>query len=77
MTFARDTGIAVIAQGVETAQQSALLSHTDCAAQAQGFHFSKAVDPVRATELLRQGVAAKSRAPRELHEKQSQVSCGG
>jgi hypothetical protein len=60
VSFARDIGIAVIAQGVETAQQSALLSQTDSATQAQGFHFSKPVDPTRATELLRQGFVAKS-----------------
>jgi hypothetical protein len=37
--------------------------------RAQGFHFSKAVDPARATELLRQGFIAKSGSPIEVREK--------
>jgi diguanylate cyclase (GGDEF)-like protein/PAS domain S-box-containing protein len=53
--FARDVGVEVIAQGVETEQQSAMLASTGLATQAQGFHFSKAVGVVRATEFLRQG----------------------
>jgi diguanylate cyclase (GGDEF)-like protein/PAS domain S-box-containing protein len=55
LAFARDMGIAVIAQGVETEQQSALLQLTDSATQAQGFHFSKAVGAEEAGELLRRG----------------------
>lgn len=56
--FARDVGIEVIAQGVETEQQRALLAASGLATQAQGFHFSKAVGAVRATEFLRQGRVA-------------------
>jgi diguanylate cyclase (GGDEF)-like protein/PAS domain S-box-containing protein len=55
VNFARDIGIGVIAQGVETAQQRDLLISTDTATQAQGFHFSKPVDADRAGDLLRQG----------------------
>jgi diguanylate cyclase (GGDEF)-like protein/PAS domain S-box-containing protein len=55
VNFARDIGIAVIAQGVETEEQSELLSSTDTATQAQGFHFSQAVSAERAGELLRRG----------------------
>jgi diguanylate cyclase (GGDEF)-like protein/PAS domain S-box-containing protein len=55
VNFARDIGIVVIAQGVETEQQRDLLTSTDTMTQAQGFHFSKAVGPDRAGELLRQG----------------------
>ena len=55
LAFARDMGIAVIAQGVETEQQSALLQRTDSATQGQGFHFSKAVSAGEASELLRRG----------------------
>jgi diguanylate cyclase (GGDEF)-like protein/PAS domain S-box-containing protein len=55
LAFARDMGIAVIAQGVETEQQSALLQSTDSATQGQGFHFSKAVSAGEAGELLRRG----------------------
>ncbi|MEO6024540.1 MAG: EAL domain-containing protein [Burkholderiales bacterium] len=61
VNFARDVGIGVIAQGVETEQQRALLASTDSTTQAQGFHFSEAVGAVRATEFLRQGrIAPKS-----------------
>jgi len=55
VNFARDVGIGVIAQGVETEQQRALLASTDSTTQAQGFHFSEAVGAIRAGELLRQG----------------------
>ena len=55
VNFARDVGIGVIAQGVETEQQRALLASTDSTTQAQGFHFSEAVGAVRAGVLLRQG----------------------
>lgn len=55
LTFARDMGITVIAQGVETQEQSTLLKRTDSATQAQGFHFSKAVGANSASELLRHG----------------------
>ena len=55
VNFARDVVIGVIAQGVETEQQRALLASTDSTTQAQGFHFSEAVGAVRAGELLRQG----------------------
>ena len=55
VNFANDVGIGVIAQGVETEQQRALLAATDSTTRAQGFHFSKAVGAARAGELLRQG----------------------
>ena len=55
VNFARDIGIGVIAQGVETEQQRALLASTDPATQAQGFHFSEAVAVTHASELLRAG----------------------
>jgi hypothetical protein len=40
---------------VETEQQRALLASTNSTTQAQGFHFSEAVEAVRAGELLHQG----------------------
>jgi diguanylate cyclase (GGDEF)-like protein/PAS domain S-box-containing protein len=55
VNFARDIGIVVIAQGVETEQQRDLLTLTDITTQAQGFHFSKAVGAERASQLLRNG----------------------
>jgi EAL domain-containing protein (putative c-di-GMP-specific phosphodiesterase class I) len=55
LAFARDMGITVIAQGVETEEQSTLLRRTHSATQAQGFHFSKAVGADSASALLRLG----------------------
>jgi diguanylate cyclase (GGDEF)-like protein/PAS domain S-box-containing protein len=67
VNFARDIGIVVIAQGVETEQQRDLLTLTDITTQAQGFHFSKAVGAERASELLRNGslVVAGDSSPEE------------
>jgi EAL domain-containing protein (putative c-di-GMP-specific phosphodiesterase class I) len=56
VNFAHDVGIVVIAQGVETEQQENLLTSTDTTTQAQGFHFSKAVDAETAGNLLRAGL---------------------
>ena len=53
--FAHDVGIGVIAMGVETEEQCALLAATDSTTQAQGFHFSRAVGAAEAGELLRRG----------------------
>lgn len=55
INFAHDIGIAVIAQGVETEQQSDLLTSPDGTTQAQGFHFGKPVGADLASDLLRQG----------------------
>ena len=64
VNFARDLGIVVIAQGVETEQQRDLLTSTDSMTQAQGFHFSKAVGADRAGDLLRQGhIASGNKSP--------------
>ena len=68
INFARDVGIGVIAQGVETEQQRDLLTSSDAMTQAQGFHFSKAVGADRAGELLRQGrIASVCESPAEKH----------
>ena len=63
VNFARDIGIVVIAQGVETEQQRDLLTLTDITTQAQGFHFSKAVGAARASEMLRHGRVAIAGEP--------------
>ena len=63
VTFAHSIGIGVIAQGVETEQQRALLAETNRATSAQGFRFSEAVGAARASELLRQGHIAPCAAP--------------
>jgi diguanylate cyclase (GGDEF)-like protein/PAS domain S-box-containing protein len=55
INFARDIGIDVIAQGVETDAQCALLDAVSGTTQAQGFHFSAPVAAAQAGELLRVG----------------------
>jgi diguanylate cyclase (GGDEF)-like protein/PAS domain S-box-containing protein len=55
INFARDVGVEVIAQGVETEQQRALLDGAAANTQAQGFHFSAPVGPGDAANLLRAG----------------------
>ncbi|MDP3814517.1 EAL domain-containing protein [Pseudomonas sp.] len=53
--FARELGIGIIADGVETREQRAQLISTGSTTEAQGFYFSAAVDNLRAGELLRRG----------------------
>lgn len=55
VSFARDVGVGVIAQGVETEEQRELISQAGRDAFAQGFHFSRAVSAEEAVGLLRQG----------------------
>jgi diguanylate cyclase (GGDEF)-like protein len=52
--LARELGIEVIAEGVETEGQRKFLMSTGCK-HGQGFYFSKPVNAERATELLRLG----------------------
>jgi diguanylate cyclase (GGDEF)-like protein len=51
--LAKDLGIEVIAEGVETASQARFLAAADCA-YAQGYRYGRPVTAARATELLRQ-----------------------
>jgi diguanylate cyclase (GGDEF)-like protein/PAS domain S-box-containing protein len=55
IALARELGIGVIAEGVETEDQRRLLLSAGASTEAQGFYFSPAVDAGRATELLRDG----------------------
>jgi diguanylate cyclase (GGDEF)-like protein/PAS domain S-box-containing protein len=55
MNLAGELDIGVIAEGVETEAQRAMLTSGGAATQAQGNYFSAAVDNERAAELLRQG----------------------
>ncbi|MCP4250902.1 MAG: EAL domain-containing protein, partial [bacterium] len=51
ITLARNLHMKVTAEGVETDEQLALMLALDCD-YAQGYHFSRPVDPAKATELL-------------------------
>jgi len=66
LRFAHDIGIAVIAQGVETEEQNALLKEADAATQGQGFHFSCAVSAEKAAALLRRGTVNLGEITRDL-----------
>ncbi|MBV2185112.1 MAG: EAL domain-containing protein [Rhizobium sp.] len=60
---AREMGIQVIAEGVETSEQRAMLLSFSPKARGQGFYFSEAVDVDSATALLRTGSIEPSPAP--------------
>jgi EAL domain-containing protein (putative c-di-GMP-specific phosphodiesterase class I) len=51
--LARDLGIEIIAEGIETASQANFLVSAGCA-YAQGYRYGRPVNAARATELLRQ-----------------------
>jgi diguanylate cyclase (GGDEF)-like protein/PAS domain S-box-containing protein len=55
INFARDVGIGIIAEGVETQEQRTSLMSTGSPMNAQGFYFSKAVSSQQAAELLMAG----------------------
>jgi diguanylate cyclase (GGDEF)-like protein/PAS domain S-box-containing protein len=52
IALARELGISVMAEGVETAEQRALLIATGSPTKAQGFYFSEPVNAARFRELL-------------------------
>jgi len=54
IALARELGIGVMAEGVETEQQRALLISTGSPTKAQGFYFSEPVDAAHAGQLLHQ-----------------------
>jgi diguanylate cyclase (GGDEF)-like protein/PAS domain S-box-containing protein len=62
VSFARDIGVEVIAQGVESEQQCALLGAVKPDAPAQGYHFSAPVVAAEAEQLLRAGTVKHERA---------------
>jgi diguanylate cyclase (GGDEF)-like protein/PAS domain S-box-containing protein len=55
ISIARELNIGVIAEGVETEEQRALLASTGHTTHAQGYLFSEAVAAARANQLLRDG----------------------
>ncbi|KAB0508326.1 EAL domain-containing protein [Pseudomonas lini] len=55
INFARDVGIGIIAEGVETQEQRSSLMATGSPMNAQGHYFSQAVNSQQAAELLKAG----------------------
>jgi diguanylate cyclase (GGDEF)-like protein/PAS domain S-box-containing protein len=74
INLARELGIGVIAEGVETEEQRRLLLASGSTTQAQGFYFSAAVDADRAGDLLRQG---SIRPPHALDPPTPAATCRG
>jgi len=58
VSLARNLGMCLIAEGIESAEQAVLLQTMDCD-QAQGFYFSKPMDGAGALEYMRQHIPAK------------------
>ncbi|MGA8138733.1 MAG: EAL domain-containing protein [Pseudomonas gingeri] len=63
INFAREVGIGIIAEGVETQEQRHSLMAAGSPMTAQGYYFSKAVDSQRASELLHAGHIAPRPMP--------------
>ncbi|HEY4973505.1 MAG TPA: EAL domain-containing protein, partial [Steroidobacteraceae bacterium] len=63
--LARELGIGVIAEGVETEQQRKLLVSTGATTKAQGNLFSVAVDAAHAGDMLREGAVHPALAASE------------
>ncbi len=62
LALARTLNIEVIAEGIETADERALLVAMGDTTKGQGFHFSAAVNAARASDLLREGSITPARA---------------
>ncbi len=74
INLAREFGIEVIAEGVETREQRDMLLTTG-SSEAQGFYFSEPVEVGRATELLRQiKIDPEARQPAAAAAAESQDS---
>ncbi len=57
VTLARNLGMSLVAEGIETAEQVVLLQSMECE-HGQGFYFSKPLDAAAALDFIRkQGVA--------------------
>ena len=59
--LARNLGMKLIAEGIETFDQVVILQALDCA-MAQGFYFSKPLDPARAEEFIQKSLSGVVKA---------------
>jgi EAL domain-containing protein (putative c-di-GMP-specific phosphodiesterase class I) len=76
MNIARELDIGVIAEGVETQEQRALLASCGSASQAQGYYFSEAVSPERAGEMLRAGTMRPMTSDEQLASAAAETLAG-
>lgn len=63
--LARNLGMTIIAEGVETAEMADLVAEMGCD-YAQGFHYAGALDPEAARLAVQQGLAGRFAPPRAL-----------
>ena len=56
LSLARELGVDVVAEGVETEAQCRLLINASARAQGQGFYYSQAVSAEESMAMLRRGV---------------------
>ena len=66
ISMARNLGLRVVAEGVETSEQLAFLQGHDCD-EAQGFYFSKPLPAAQFAELLHAGIPVAARVPSASH----------
>jgi EAL domain-containing protein (putative c-di-GMP-specific phosphodiesterase class I) len=53
--IARELGVEIMAQGVETKEQRDFLMRCDATSKAQGYYFSRPLAAEQAEEMLRRG----------------------
>jgi EAL domain-containing protein (putative c-di-GMP-specific phosphodiesterase class I) len=63
--LARNLGMTIIAEGVETAEMADLVAEMGCD-YAQGFHYAGALDPDAAGRVVRSGLTGRFAGPRSL-----------
>lgn len=63
--LARNLGMTIIAEGVETAEMADLVAEMGCD-YAQGFHYAGALDPDAASRVVRGGLTGRFAGPRSL-----------
>jgi EAL domain-containing protein (putative c-di-GMP-specific phosphodiesterase class I) len=66
IALAHNLHIDVIAEGVETAEERALLVDMGMATKGQGSHFSAPVDAAHAFDLLQAGLIKPDTGPRQV-----------
>lgn len=64
LSLARELGVEVVAEGVETESQRRLLVAASAQAQGQGFYYSRAVSAQESMRLLREGKVGWEEADR-------------